>query len=389
MDFPYQTLTQGQIRLLTIDLTEGEPFQLSLNHYPYDASLKYNALSYAWNPPVEGNGPPQVQVRCDTASFELSADLYQAIKSLAILHISRPIWIDCICIDQSNIKEKEWQLPLMGNYYSRAKMVWIWLGESYGNSDSAMEAMAGLALKLPILRVSQPIDDAWLFENELPLGSDGLWDGIDYIYTREWFNRLWTMQEFVLAGHSTFVCGLAVATGAQLVTVAQEFVRLGLVAVSRRGRVPHVGYKDGYHFSTFESRYRRQRTIMAIYHCIWLYSLGDSKKPRSPSSMIVFMRFWDSWIVRLSQESRSVMNCHGGRCTLRLGNYPCKIRTISISWRNVNPRGDPRTFLPGVPTFQRRMRRRRSYMNATSQAIGGTCLAPLTLSSQPSMKAIF
>lgn len=41
MDFPYQTLTQGQIRLLTIDLTEGEPFQLSLNHYPYDASLEY------------------------------------------------------------------------------------------------------------------------------------------------------------------------------------------------------------------------------------------------------------------------------------------------------------------------------------------------------------
>ena len=78
----------------------------------------------------------------------------------------------------------------MGQYYSRAKMVWIWLGRSHGSSDLAMEAMARLALKLPTLRVSQPVTDAWLLQNELPEESDSLWDGIDYIYTREWFNRL-------------------------------------------------------------------------------------------------------------------------------------------------------------------------------------------------------
>ena len=45
--FPYQTFAQGQIRLLTVHLTEDEPFGLSLNHYPYDAGLEYDALSYA------------------------------------------------------------------------------------------------------------------------------------------------------------------------------------------------------------------------------------------------------------------------------------------------------------------------------------------------------
>lgn len=257
--FPYQTLNKGQIRLLTIDQTENEPFRLSLGHYPYNAGLDYDALSYAWNPSTEANGPPQVQVRCNAAPLKLSSNLCQAIKSLAILNISRPIWIDYICIDQKNIEEKEWQLPLMGHYYSRAKMVWIWLGQAHGNTDLAMEAMAGLALKLPTLRVSQPITDSWLLQNELPRSSDSLWDGIDDIYTREWFNRLWTMQEFVLAAQTTFICGLEVATGAQIVTVAQEFLRLGLVAVSRRGRISHVGYKDGYHFPTFDSRYREAK----------------------------------------------------------------------------------------------------------------------------------
>lgn len=278
---PYQTLTKGQIRLLTIDQTANEPFRLSLNHHPYDARLEYDALSYAWNPSDEATRQPQVQVRCNAASFELSSNLYQAIKSLAILNISRPIWIDYICIDQTNIEEKEWQLPLMGQYYSRAKMVWIWLGQAHGHTDSAMEAMAGLALKLPTLRVSQPVTDAWLLHNDLPLSSDSLWDGIDDIYTREWFNRLWTMQEFVLAARTTFICGLEVATMAQLVTVAREFLRLGLVAVSRRDRIPHVGYKDGYHFSTFDSRYREAKDDNGNISLHLALQLGRFKKARN------------------------------------------------------------------------------------------------------------
>jgi hypothetical protein len=254
--FPYQILARDQIRLLTVHLIENESFRLSLEHYPYDTALKYDALSYAWNPLDAANGPPKIQVLCNATSFEMSSNLYQAIKSLAKLGLCRPIWIDYICINQNNIKEKEWQLPLMGQYYSRAKMVWIWLGLSNSNSDLAMKAMARLALELPTLRVSLPVTDAWLREKKLPLENDGLWDGIDHIYTREWFNRLWTMQEFVLAVQTIFVCGLEVATGAEVVTVAQESVRLGLVALSRRGRIPHVGYKDGYHFPTFNSRYR-------------------------------------------------------------------------------------------------------------------------------------
>ena len=138
-------------------------------------------------------------------------------------------------------------------------MVWIWLGRSHGSSKSAMKAMARLALKLPTFRVSQPVTDAWLLENELPQESDRLWDGIDHIYTREWFNRLWTMQEFILATQSIFICGPEIASGVDVVTVAQEFLRLGLMALSRRGRIPHAGYKDGYHFSTFHSRYQEAK----------------------------------------------------------------------------------------------------------------------------------
>ncbi|MCJ1482615.1 hypothetical protein MMC06_002781 [Schaereria dolodes] len=254
-DYHYKNLLEGQIRLLTIVSAKDETLELSLKHYCYDAYLKYDALSYAWNPESGANVPSQQRILCNSTPFYVSSDLSQAIRSLTALKASRPLWIDYICIDQSNNKEKEWQLKLMGKYYSQAMMVWIWLGPPSAYSNLAMEEMAELAANLPRLSIFQPTTNEWLAKNKLPVNDDNFWEGIDYLFTREWFNRLWTMQEFALASHATFVCGPKTATGSQFVSVANEFMRLGLVAISRRGRIPKVGYKDGYHFPAFASRY--------------------------------------------------------------------------------------------------------------------------------------
>ncbi len=387
--FPYQTLTRGQIRLLTLHLTEEEPFRLSISHYPYDEGLEYDALSYAWSASDEANGLLQVQVWCNATLLELSPNLYQAIKSLAKLKVPRPIWIDYICIDQYNIEEKEWQLPLMGHYYSRAKMVWIWLGRSCGSSDSAMGAMASLAVKLPTLRVSQPVTDSWLLENELPQESDSFWDGIDYIYTREWFNRIWTMQEFVLAAQTTFVCGFDIAPGAEVVAVAQELLRLGLVALSRRGRIPHVGYKDGYHFSTFHSRYQEAKNDHGSISLHLALQLGRSKEAKGSKKhdrVFALLGLLHPDIVKRIPIEYELL---WWELYIEVGKVSLKASKNLDLLMQSNPPGDPMSFLPGVPTLQQRTRRRLLFVIVTSRDIPGTRLAAPALSSQPSIKPIF
>jgi hypothetical protein len=52
---------------------------------------------------------------------------------------SRVIWIDAICIDQANEKEKENQIPLMAEIYAKARRVVVWLGEAKDDSDQALE----------------------------------------------------------------------------------------------------------------------------------------------------------------------------------------------------------------------------------------------------------
>ena len=45
------------------------------------------------------------------------------------------LWIDAICIDQSNIEERSWQASQMGAIFRRVESVYISLGDSDVESD--------------------------------------------------------------------------------------------------------------------------------------------------------------------------------------------------------------------------------------------------------------
>jgi hypothetical protein len=48
------------------------------------------------------------------------------------------IWIDAICIDQTNHEEKLNQVRLMGSIYSRASIVYVWMGIGKNDSNRAL-----------------------------------------------------------------------------------------------------------------------------------------------------------------------------------------------------------------------------------------------------------
>lgn len=84
---------------------------------------RYEALSYTWGRPdelktIELNGR-RVDVRNNLA--------------LALIHLrhateDRVLWIDAICINQADLKERNSQVQLMSYIYTRARRVLVWLG---------------------------------------------------------------------------------------------------------------------------------------------------------------------------------------------------------------------------------------------------------------------
>lgn len=122
-----QALSPLEGRLRIIDLAHREP---------------YAALSYVW-----GIDNEHKNVTIGDVGLLITANGYSALLHLRKkLNTTFSIWVDAICIDQENEKEKERQIPLMGDIYNQAERVYIWLGDGNPASDRAMQLLGKTGL---------------------------------------------------------------------------------------------------------------------------------------------------------------------------------------------------------------------------------------------------
>ncbi|KAE9368013.1 HET-domain-containing protein [Stipitochalara longipes BDJ] len=85
----------------------------------------YEALSYVW-------GDPKIQatLQVEGATLKVTTNLELALRYLRLPDKPRTIWVDAICINQSNIEERSQQVGLMKGIYSSCAVDLVWLGES-------------------------------------------------------------------------------------------------------------------------------------------------------------------------------------------------------------------------------------------------------------------
>ena len=120
----------ASIRLLTLlPAAVGTPLRCHIIECQGRSDTTYEALSYTWNDPVF----PEAIYVCDTAdqkerSVPITENLYNALRRLRAT-VPRTLWIDALCIDQSNLQEKGHQVAYMGRIYCEASCVIVWLGE--------------------------------------------------------------------------------------------------------------------------------------------------------------------------------------------------------------------------------------------------------------------
>lgn len=84
----------------------------------------YEALSYVWGSKI-GNKP----VYCDGKSILVTENCEAALRRLRRRYRPRRLWIDALCIDQSNTRERSSQVSLMEEVYRNASQVIVWAGE--------------------------------------------------------------------------------------------------------------------------------------------------------------------------------------------------------------------------------------------------------------------
>jgi hypothetical protein len=125
---------------------ETAPIQCELFEYSFQESSKgthlYEALSYVWGSPE----PPKF-ISIDEYNLRVTENLHTALSRLRDRSIVRIIWIDAICINQKDGKEKAHQIQSMAKIYGQANRVIVWLGEAGDDSDQVIEEIRAATSK--------------------------------------------------------------------------------------------------------------------------------------------------------------------------------------------------------------------------------------------------
>ena len=128
----------GAIRLLQVlPGSDDEDLRCRLCEAILGPDLTYTALSYAWENHVQtGLGTftevdqgKQVVISCNGKPIEIGSNLHSALRRLRNKNNIVQLWVDMLCIDQSDVTERNHQVALMRNIYENSREVVIWLGD--------------------------------------------------------------------------------------------------------------------------------------------------------------------------------------------------------------------------------------------------------------------
>lgn len=212
-----QTFGTSSVRLATIHPGVGDDevvVTLRIEPFTVCHPPKYEALSYAWG---STKSPRVIYVGLsDRATLRVTTGLRVALQHLRYPHQERVVWVDAICIDQANDREKGPQVAMMGQLFECASRVVVWLGPEGHGSAVAMERLAYIGSQIDVhwggMHRISPAADVEGVDRSIADPNTGLpmdteqWLAVASLLHRRWFDRLWIRQEIFVAEAEAVVC---------------------------------------------------------------------------------------------------------------------------------------------------------------------------------------
>ncbi|KAK5661799.1 hypothetical protein OQA88_9901 [Cercophora sp. LCS_1] len=216
----------------------------------------------------------------------------QTTKTQAIL--PKHIWIDAICINQTDLAERSQQVSIMGDIYQQCVMTLVWLGKE----DPGPEASWVMKEFAPRFLEAYSVHGYHHFLDKSPDCTDptlvqAFGEDIcvrwrqDFAYfflfllQRRWFTRGWTVQEVVLKAFSNLhdavvMCGPLTILWQDLLKFVTVMTDLGW----SRSLTPEITSHSAFAYRPEDLTILIQsfETVGALYHYALDYSRGEGMR---------------------------------------------------------------------------------------------------------------
>lgn len=201
----YQPLhtARKEIRLVTIlPLTDPDStIFCSIETVSLHDNPDYEALSYCW-----GDSSITKRALLDGHEIDITTNLYHALAQFQSETISSRLWVDAICINQSDFDERSEQVARMRDIFEAATNVRIWLGPSSPFTEREFELIERL-LHGDLLSSRPTIWNSAKEYYQQTSDVASVWHDMVRFLRAPYWHRTWTMQERLTASRITLQCG--------------------------------------------------------------------------------------------------------------------------------------------------------------------------------------
>ncbi|OTB18784.1 hypothetical protein K445DRAFT_364069 [Daldinia sp. EC12] len=207
-DYHYSPLAPGQFRVIHLNPGTSSKVTASLEVVNRLDRCYYEAVSYCWG----SDELTQVVTMNDESVLKVTDSVYSLLFHLRHRENTRKLWVDQMCINQTDHAEKAAQVKDIRKVYKYTNRLIIWLGDGDDESDQAMDILHNVSNRLGIKGFADITSELNLAGLSLTVDSSGSisawpWIKVARLVSRPWFTRMWVVPEvFLAADNESIVC---------------------------------------------------------------------------------------------------------------------------------------------------------------------------------------
>jgi hypothetical protein len=200
--------SSGRGRRVPKEVIDTSPIHCRIVHVKL-GEVAYEALSYEWG----SLGKYDDEIFVAGRRVRVRRNLWEALLNIRnprnrlVSHGNRVMWIDALCINQNDSQERNHQVQLMGQIFSQAEQVVVWLGRGSHSSQSAMFRISSLYAE-----ITTP-EDALKYYRREGFSHPEIGAMIS-LCSRSYWRRIWVVQEIHLSKRLEICCGNRSVSGA-------------------------------------------------------------------------------------------------------------------------------------------------------------------------------